>query len=403
MVVFPYNLQCCLTKRKAMHKYLPPYLPILALITILLSSCGSASVTATPVPTEQKSLIPTSSSGSIQISGVGATFPLPIYTEWMYAYSFVDPTVTINYQGIGSGAGKRAIIDGTIDFAGSDSLLTAQEYVAGKDLQMYPVLAGGVVVIYNFKPSKEYPLDLKVPSLVLDRQTLVEIYNGSINRWNDPKIIALNDQLADYLPDAAITVVYRSDTSGTTELFTKSLAAFSPTWTARSATASEWPVDAAENSASAKGNQGMAEVVINTANSLGYIELTYALSNNLAYADMIDRAGYRVTANAESVASAANDFGSAAFNYNLTATIVDGKGVGSWPISGYTYLILHQTSMTDCVKARKLLQYFHWTLTSAAAGDRAAKHGYAVLPEAVRYRVLVKLSEVTCKGQPVME
>ena len=378
-----------------------------SLLMLTLTSCAS------PVPPEpivevqtqnaQTSLPPPSHSASLQINGAGATFPLPIYTEWTYAYSFVDPTVVINYEGTGSGNGKKAIIAGTVDFAGSDSLLNAEEYEAGKDLQMYPILAGAVVVIYNIKPSKNYPSDYKVPTLVLDRQTLVEIYNGTINRWNDPKIIVLNDQLADYLPDAAITVVHRSDASGTTELFTRSLASFSPTWIAGSAAAVQWPVEEADNGAGAKGNQGMADAIINTANSLGYVELSYAVSNNLAYADMINKAGHKVTANAESLASAINDFGTAAFSDKLTATIVDGAGKGSWPISGYTYLILHQTSMTDCVKARKLLEYFHWTLTNTSASHRAAKRGYAVLPDAVRNRVFAKFGEVTCKGQPVMK
>ena len=351
----------------------------------------------------QTSLPPPSSSASLQINGAGATFPLPIYTEWTYAYSFIDPTVVIDYQGVGSGNGKKAIIAGTVDFAGSDSLLNAQEYEAGKDLQMYPILAGAVVIIYNIKPSKDYPPDFKVPTLVLDRQALVDIYNGTINRWNDPKIIALNDQLADYLPDAVVTAVHRSDASGTTELFTRSLVSFSPTWTAGSAAAIEWPVEGASNSAAAKGNQGVADAVINTANSLGYVELSYAISNNLTYADMINKAGHKVSANAESLASAINDFGTAAFNDKLTATIVDGDGDGSWPISGYTYLILHQTSVTDCIKARKLLEYFHWTLTNTSVGHRAAKRGYAVLPDAVRNRVLAKFGEVTCKGQPVIK
>ena len=378
-----------------------------SLLALTLTSCGSTvspgQLVAAQTQAAQPSLTPTSSSGALQLHGAGATFPLPIYTEWTYAYSFIDPTVAIDYQGIGSGSGKKAIIDGTVDFAGSDSLLNPEEYEAGKDLQMYPMLAGAVVIIYNIKPSKDYPPDFNVPALVLDRQTLVDIYNGTVNRWNDPKIIALNDQLADYLPDAAITVVYRSDASGTTELFTTSLASFSPTWTSGSATAVEWPVESFGNGAAARGNQGVAEAVINTLNSLGYVELSYAISNNLAFADMINKAGNKVTANAEGLASAVNDFGTAAFNDKLTATIVDGDGDGSWPISGYTYLILHQISMTDCIKASKLLEYIQWTLTDASASARAAKRGYAVLPDAVRNQVLAKLGEVTCNGQPVMK
>jgi phosphate transport system substrate-binding protein len=224
-----------------------------------------------------------------------------------------------------------------------------------------------------------------------------------LNQWNDPRIIALNPQLVDYLPDAAITVVHRSDASGTTELLTKSLTSFSPDWTAGSASTVDWPVDRAGNGVGAKGSQGVAEAVINTGNSLGYVELSYGVSNRLTYADMINKAGRMVTANAESLAFAINDFGTAAFNDKLTATIVDGGGDSSWPISGYTYLILHTTSMTDCVKARKLLEYIDWTLTNSSAGDRAAKRGYAGLPRIVRNQVLAKLGDVTCNGQSMLK
>ena len=389
-----------------MTKLLCPYLFTLVLMSFLLPACGSPvpprPITQTQTQTVQKPPTPASNLASIQVNGAGATFPSPLYAEWTYAYSFVDPTVVIDYQSIGSGGGKKAIIEGTIDFAGSDSLLKAEEYKAGKDLQMYPILAGAVVVIYNVKPAKDYPADFDVPTLVLDRQTLVDIYNGTVNQWNDPKITALNPQLADYLPEAAITVVYRSDGSGTTELFTKSLSSFSLGWTAGSAPVVEWPVDKVGNGVGSAGNQGVAAVVINTRNSLGYVELSYALSNSLAYADMINRAGNRVTANADSIAANINDFGTAAFTDQLTATIVDGGGDHSWPMSGYTYLILHTTGMRDCVKAQKLLEYIRWTLTDASAGARAAKRGYVVLPGTVRDQVLTKLDEVTCNGQSVM-
>jgi hypothetical protein len=118
---------------------------------------------------------------------------------------------------------------------------------------------------------------------------------------------------------------------------------------------------------------------------------------------MINKAGRKVTANAASLESAINDFGIDAFDDKLTATIVDGHGKSSWPMSGFTYLILHTTSMNDCVKARKLLEYIHWTFTDAMAGQRAAKRGYAVLPNAIRDRVLTKLGKVTCNGQPVLK
>jgi phosphate transport system substrate-binding protein len=282
-------------------------------------------------------------------------------------------------------------------------LLKPEEYQAGKDLQMYPILAGAVVVIYNIEPAKEYPDGFNVPALVLDRQPLVDIYNGTIQQWNDPRLFALNPMLADYLPAKAITVVHRSDASGTTELFTKSLASFNSDWTAGSAASVEWPVDQAGNGLGAKGNQGVAEAVTNTTNSLGYVELSYAVSNTLIYADMINRAGNRVSANAESLAAAVNEFRTDAFDDRLTATIVDGSGEGSWPISGFTYLILHTSSMKDCVKAKKLLEYIDWTLTNPAAGRRAARLGYAVPPAAIRDEIIAKLGEVTCNGQQVIQ
>jgi phosphate transport system substrate-binding protein len=398
-----------------MTRWVRPFASVLVFITCLLSACSPfAPIEPTPLTQTQavnKTITPILTpieptrpgNGSIQINGAGATFPQLIYAEWAYAYAYVDPTVVIDYQGIGSSGGKKAILDGSVDFAGSDSLLTPEEYIAGKDLQMYPMLAGAVVVIYNFKPVKVYPAEFNAPRLVLDRQTLVDIYNGKVRKWIDPKIITLNPQLADYLPDATITVVHRSDGSGTTELFTKSLTSFGPDWTAGASTNIEWPIDKAGNGVAGNGNQGVAAAVINTPNSLGYVELSYAISNSLVYADMVNKAGKIVTANADSLASAIKDFGTANFSNRLTATIVDGGGQGSWPISGYTYLILHTTTMKDCIKAQKLLAYMRWTLTDPSAGDRAAKLGYAVLPGAVRDQVLTEIAKVTCNGHPLMK
>jgi phosphate transport system substrate-binding protein len=351
--------------------------------TIIITATAEAN--PTPLP-----------AGSISINGAGATFPLPVYTEWIYAYQYIDPSVTLNYQGIGSGGGKKAIIDNTVDFAGSDSLLKDEEYTAGKDLQMAPMLAGAVVPIYNVEGI--------TTTITLDRATLVGIYNAKITKWNDPAIVALNPDLADKLPDKAITAVHRSDGSGTTEIFTNALAAFDEAWkTAVGAGSSvEWPVDKAGTGVGGKGNQGVAAAVQNTPNSIGYVELSYAVSNKIAYAKMVNKAGKTVEANADSLASAMNDFANS-FSDKLTATIVDGAGENSWPIAGYTYIILHTQSMSDCAKADKLLGFLKWALTDAGAAKRAAELGYSVLPETVRDLVLAKLGEVTCNGNPVLK
>jgi len=378
-----------------MRKNLFVMFVILVVASLLLSACGTA---ATPTPdTSVPTPLP---AGSVQINGAGATFPAPVYADWAYAYQYVDPSVVVNYQGIGSGGGKKAIVDGTVDFAGSDSLLKDEEYTAGKDLQMYPTLAGAVVVTYNIKWSQDFPKDAKIPALVLDRATLVGIYNGVINKWNDPAIVATNPDLKDYLPDTGITAVHRSDGSGTTEIFTKALASFSADWKAGGASAVEWPVDKAGNGVGGKGNTGVAASVINTPNSLGYVELSYAKSNSLPFASIVNQAGKTIVPSNESVQAAMAE---GAFSDKLTATIVDGKTDGAYPIAGYTYLILHTTSMADCVKAQKTLEFFKWALTDPTAVSRASALGYSPLPDAVRAQVLAKLTAVTCNGAPALK
>ncbi len=399
-----------------MRRNLYPLFAVFMLAAMLLGACSSAApaapaatqppvvitqlvpgstqvivVTATPAPAS----VPITA-GSVQINAAGATFPLPLYTEWTYAYSYVDPSVVINYQGIGSGGGKKGIIDGTLDFAGSDSLLSADDYTNGKDLQMYPMVASAVVPIFNlagYDATKDKPL-------VLDRQTLVDIYNAKIKTWNDPEIVKLNPDLKDKLPAKNITAVHRSDGSGTTEIFTKALTSFSKDWTAGGAQTVEWPVDKAGNGIGGKGNPGVAAAVLNTPNSIGYVEIADAISNNIPFAQLVNKAGKTVTANADSLASAMAD-NKDAFDSKLNATIVDAPGDGSWPIAGYTYLILHTTSMKDCTKAQKIVEYIRWSLTDASAAKTAAKLGYAVLPGDIQKKVLDTLSKVTCNGQPV--
>ena len=275
---------------------------------------------------------------------------------------------------------------------------------------MYPIVAGAVVPVYNIKfsaPSATVgkgtptPAAIAYKTLILDRQTLVDIYNAKITMWNDAKIVALNPDLKDYLPAAKITVVHRSDGSGTTEIFTKALTAFSADWKAGGASAVQWPVDKAGNGVGGKGNPGVAAAVINTPNSIGYVELNYAIQNSMAFATLVNKAGKPVVANADSLNSAMSDFGDK-FTDKLTNVIVDGAGAGSWPIAGYTYIILHTTSMQDCTKAQKILQYINWAVSDPTAASGAKKLGYSVLPDAVKTQVLKKLGEVTCNGTPVM-
>ena len=382
-------------------------------MSVLLSACGTAATeaptaempgaTSAPGATQAPAQPTALPAGSVQITAGGATFPYPLYTQWTYAYQVVDPSTVINYQGIGSGGGKANIINGTFDFAGSDSVLNDQNYTDGKDLQMYPMVASAVVPVYNIKwnvaavgAGTATPAAPKA-SLILDRQTLVDIYDGKVKTWNDAEIVNLNPDLKDALPSAPIVTVHRSDGSGTTEIFTNALTAFSSDWTAGAGQSVQWPI---KDSLGGKGNPGVAGLVINTPNSLGYVELSFAVSNKIPYAQMVNKSAKAVTANSDSIQAAMADFADA-FDAHLNAKIVDGAGAGSWPITGYTYIILHTTNMQDCVKAQKILEFMHWALTDKLAAQAATTLGYAVLPDAVKQKVLAKLGEVTCNGQPV--
>ncbi len=390
-----------------MSKFLRTFVFVTIAFSFLLAACGTSAtptpqtvvqtqvveITSTPGPAQPTPMAP----GSVTLNGSGSTFQAPAESEYAFAFPLVDPSVVINYQGTGSGAGIKAITDGTVDFAGTDAVPTSDQYTAGKDLQMYPFLAGATVLTYNIPeldPTKD-------PALILDGNTLVGIYNATITKWNDPAIAALNPQIASKLPAKQITVVHRSDGSGTTSIFTNALTSFSSAWTAGAGTTINWPADKAGNGVGGNGSSGVAAAVQNTPESIGYVEYAYAVSNKLPFAQMVNKAGQTVTASPDSTASAMNDFANS-FTPQLTNTIVNGPGAGSWPIAGYTYIIIHQTSMTDCVKASKLVEYINWILTNPVATSRAKALGYVPLPSAVSQLAIAKLGQVTCNGQPVM-
>jgi len=354
---------------------------LLVLVVLVAAACGGSA------PAGNQG----AQAGPIVLNGAGATFPLPVYNEWIQMYKSVKPDVTINYQGIGSGGGQKAIIDGTVDFAGSDSLLSEAQYKKMPDLQMLPVLAGAVVPIYNLP---------NVKGLVLDGQSMVGIFMGKITKWNDPAIAKLNPGVN--LPDKTITVVHRSDGSGTTEIFTSYLAAVDPKWKEQVGVgkAVEWPADAAGHGIGGKGNPGVAQAVQSTPYSIGYVELAYAKSNNIPTAKLVNAAGNVVEANAQTMQDAMTAFANA-FDEHLTATIVNAPGKNSWPIMGYTYLIIHMKENKNCAKAKALVEFINWALTDPAASKKASDLGYAPLPPAVRDKVIAKLHQVECNGQKV--
>ncbi len=329
---------------------------------------------------------PGDAAGSIAMSGAGATFPFPLYSRWFYEYAFVDPSVKFNYQSIGSGGGIKQITERTVDFGASDAILNSDQFTAAPGIQMLPTVAGADVPTYNVSELKD-----QAP-LVLDPATLSNIFLGHITKWNDPAIAALNPGLQ--LPNKDIIVVHRSDGSGTTYIFTDYLSSVSEEWksTVGTATSVEWPVGLG-----GKGNEGVAGTVSQNDGAIGYVELAYATQNKLAIASMVNAAGNIVAPSIESTQSAMVDFGGDMPDI-LARSIVNAPGDASWPIAGYTYLLVYM-DQTDCTKAAKLQAFIHWALTDGSSFAQELQ--YVPLPEAVRDQVFARLDQMTCNGGPI--
>ncbi len=377
-------------------------LVIMTVLAMLALAC-SAAPTATSVPSTSTKAAATSatapgaaptvaaapSTGALLINGAGATFPYPLYSRWFYEYAFVNPALKFNYQSIGSGGGIAQIKAKTVDFAGSDAILTDADYaaVAPARLQMLPIVAGAVVPTYNVKE-----LAGKDP-LVFDSKTMAGIFLGTITKWNDPMIVALNPGLT--LPAKDIIVVHRSDGSGTTFIFTSYLAAISSDWKSKvgASTSVNWPVGLG-----GKGNEGVAGTVSQNDGAIGYVELAYAKQNKIAYSKMKNVAGTTVQATVAATQNAVADFG-AQMPDTLAVSIVNAPGKDSWPIAGYTYLIIYMDQQ-DCTRGKAVLDFVRWAVTDPAS-KFATELDYVPLSSNVRSTVLARLDQVTCQGKPL--
>ncbi|WP_176013582.1 phosphate ABC transporter substrate-binding protein PstS [Victivallis sp. Marseille-Q1083] len=300
------------------------------------------------------------------INAAGASFPAPVYQVWTYQYGEEHRDVQVNYQSIGSGAGLNQIKAGTIDFAGSDNPLTAEELKAA-GLVQFPMLTGGVVVIYNLP-------GIKNNTLALDQATLAGIFLGKIKKWNDPAIQKLNPGLK--LPKLPISVVHRADSSGTTFIFTNYLSKISEEWANKvgCGPAVKWPVGIG-----GQKNPGVCNNVAKSIGAIGYTEYTYALETKLAMARLKNHDGNIVSAELESfTASSANaDWNNAPGFYMV---LTDQPGEKSWPITGLTYIVL-KAEQNDPAKCDAMLDYFNWCLTDGA--EVAEKLHYVALPDSL--------------------
>ena len=320
----------------------------------------------------------TSRSGSVDLTGAGATFPYPLYSKWFSDYA-AEKGVKINYQSIGSGGGIRQLSEQTVDFGASDSPMKDDEIAKarGGPVMHVPMVIGAVALIYNVPEIQG--------QLKLDGPTLGDIFLGRIKKWNDPRIASLNSGVS--LPASDILVVHRSDGSGTTYIFTDYLAAVSPAWSGGPGRGKEvqWPTGLG-----AKGNEGVAGQVKQTPGAIGYAELAYAKQNNLSTVAVRNAAGDFVSPSVESATAAAAGIALPA-NTDYRVSIVNAKGAGAYPITSFTWILLYQ-NQTDATKGRKLLDFLEWALTEGE--KRAAALDYAPLPESMSRALVERLRSV---------
>ncbi|MCD0423216.1 phosphate ABC transporter substrate-binding protein PstS [Rubrivivax sp. JA1024] len=306
------------------------------------------------------------------ITGAGATFPYPVYSKWADAYK-KETGNGLNYQSIGSGAGIKQIIAKTVTFGATDAPLKPEQ-LDKEGLVQWPMVMGAIVPVVNLE-------GVKPGEMVLDGETLANIYIGKITKWDDPAIKKLNPKVT--LPSDAITVVRRSDGSGTTFNFTDYLSKVSPEWKTKvgSGTAVEWPVGVG-----AKGNEGVAGNVGQTKNSIGYVEYAYAKQNKLTYTGLVNSAGKTVQPTiAAFQAAASNADWAKAPGYYLILT--NQPGEASWPITAATFILMHKEPVDKAASA-EAVKFFKWAFEKGAKA--AEELDYIPMPEPV-----VKLIEKT--------
>ncbi|MDR3667719.1 MAG: phosphate ABC transporter substrate-binding protein PstS [Ignavibacteriaceae bacterium] len=332
--------------------------------------------------------IPIASNAQTQLNGAGATFPAVIYSKWFDEYKNMTG-ILINYQAIGSGGGIKQIIEGTVDFGASDGPMTDQQLneaksKQGTDILHIPMVMGGVVISYNLPGIGK--------GLNLDGETIANIYSGKISKWNDQSIKGLNPKLN--LPNRAILAAHRSDGSGTTFIFTDYLSKVSQEWAKRTGkgTSVNWPVGLG-----GKGNDGVAGLVKQLQGSIGYVELAYAIKNNIPYANIKNKEGNFVEATFSSV-SAAAEGSSKNMPGDLRVSITDAPGKDSYPITGFTWLLVYK-NMRNETKAKALVNFLKWAMGKGQTF--ATNLYYAPLSKGVIELCEGKINMITANGKKI--
>jgi phosphate transport system substrate-binding protein len=324
----------------------------------------------------------TNAPAEVRLQGAGATFPNPIYQKWFSEYNKLNPSSKFDYQSIGSGGGIKQITARTVDFGGSDAPMKDEDLKAAPGPILHiPTVLGAVVVTYNLP-------DLTVK---FTPEAIAGIFLGKVKKWNDPLLASANAGVK--LPDKEITVVHRSDGSGTTFVWTDYLSKISADWKSSTGTgvSVNWPVGVG-----AKGNEGVTGQVKQTPYSLGYVELIYALQNKLPAAAIKNAEGEFVSPSLESITAAA---ASAAGQMpdDLRISITNAAGKDAYPIASFTYILVYK-DQTDPAKGKPLADFLWWAIHD---GEQMAKDlSYAPLPPEVVAKAEQKIKSINYQGKP---
>ena len=371
----------------------------------VLAACAQATATPTTAPTAAPTTAPTAASkaaaatptaaasgtvqacptgGATTLTGAGATFPAPLYTRWFDEYKKLC-NVSVNYQAIGSGGGIAQHTAKTVDFGASDGILTDAQKTAAPGTLMIPMTAGSVAVVANLE-------GVDTGKLKLTPETLSGIFLGQIAKWDDPKLAADNPGLK--LPSTAITVVHRSDGSGTTNIFTSYLSAVSADWKSQvgKGNSVQWPVGIG-----GEGNAGVAGVVKQRTGSIGYVEQAYAVQNKLTWAALKNQAGSFVEPSLEATTAAMEGV---TIPDNTEVMIVNSANAKAYPIAGLTWILAYK-DQADAAKAQTLVPLLWWNLHDGQ--KLSAEVGYAGLSPAAISKAEALVKQISVNGQPVMK
>lgn len=365
-----------------------PVAGILAVILLVAGCGGGGSKSETPTTTPITTPTPTSTMpAATSLTGAGATFPAPLYSKWFDEYNKLTG-VAINYQAIGSGGGIKAITDGTVDFGASDGIMSDAEQAAAEaahgPIMHVPMTSGSVAIAYNIS-------GMKSGELKLTPDVLADIYLGKLTKWNDPRITAINPGLT--LPNSDIAVVHRSDGSGTTYIFTDYLSKVSQDWAAKVGTAKsvQWPVGIGGS-----GSAGVAGQVQQLSNSIGYVELAYAIQNNMPWAKLLNKAGNYIEPSLAATTKAAEGV---SLPDDMKIMITNSANPQAYPIAGFTWILVYKNQQNQA-KGLALARMLWWAIHDGQKYTESLQ--YSSLPNDAVSKAEKEILSMNYNGQPLI-